>query len=379
MKKRASSEIEPTHGPLTREETYGVRYYGERVSKKGIKTKTFLAGNILQLLYSGEAERAFTIQEVQGMIPRDIMDKRMIKEHTTRRNDNKVFMLDFQEYPTYQAVLNYELKSQITDVPENNPLVFLVTSQHHSILYIIAGARLYTIGFGYFGSGKISSEMIPKIRENLSLVPEKKLNKLPSLLHAVDRLEGNLYSTDHLMPSETHSAQISWVGYLTIEMADRLEQDLKTTHFILSDNLKENNYILSLTKQPYLEWSGITEGLTTLFRESPEIMNKNCLTWAQHILGVRLNCGLEQNPALCKEVTEDEMMRLISSMRHGSVALSEVIQSIQNRLTEREHPLSSIYRSSKHYLGKLTGISRGNRNRRRNSKSTTRRRKRKSH
>jgi hypothetical protein len=332
--------------------------------------------------------------------------------------DQHCVRLTYIPAPGERVVLNPELTSKITSIETENPLVFLITTPVHSILYIISDSRLYSVGFGYSHDAPeepiedliVSGEMVRKVRGRVKEVDPNEdfdadtaladkirprigaiIRKIPAiephLRDLADPLEGGLYTVDHLMPRENQTAQISWVGYFTNEMAERIQTVLDSTlriegNVIFRDNKYHsvhNRYSLQIVEQPYLRYAGLKDFNPF---QIDDIKSHNCLTWAEHILGISLNCGFAKDPALCKEVTQEELYRLINAIRgqpnvNGErETQTEVIAGIQHRLLEREHPLSSAYRSTMHYFKKTrnsTGKG-GNRLRKKKKRMTRKRR-----
>lgn len=364
----------------------GIEYFGQRRTTDGKIEEAFMAGNIMRLLYSGDPQPIFSLvtrNNYEIPLPHVInrkMDDSYINIHQDEQSpDKQVFK--FVPTPNTPLVLNKRLKESII----SKPLVFLITSKVHAILYIISEATLYSVGFGY---QDLKSLGLSKFRKKIT------------------PLNGALYSTDFLMPKEKQGSQISWIGYFTEEMANKIEQILGQTAELrgyveeckeIETNEREgrerrkkrrkerrrsmgyneadevedtdpedydeldpdktkkycvyrNKYILQLRDQPYLEVAGVAHAVGL----SPEITKaRNCITWAEYILGVQLNCGLITDPALCKEVTQDELFHLINSLSSNSAKVtSDTIRDIQQRLSTREPIHTELDRSSIHYLGK---------------------------
>jgi hypothetical protein len=332
--------------------------------------RKYNAAKLLRLFYQGKPQHIFRLvktNENNNEIPMEnllkkkriskkksyyenILNKQSKKCSGTSKNcDTMKYILGRGD----RLILKPEL--QISSDQTMNPLVLLVTSKIHSMLYIIKDKKLYTVGFGYYN---LLDRLIPsgKIGEIYS--------RLGSLTETLTPLNGVLFSVDYMMPQEAHTAQISWVGYFTQEMADRLNENLSRTIFIeatvdfykKSYTVVNNQYLLKTSNNPYLRSSCIK--CLQPFNPNASISH-NCLTWAEHILGVSLNCGVTKDPALCQEVTEEEIYRLIDAMNGNINKKGEretqqaVISSIQNRLIKREFPLTSVYRTAIHYAKQL--------------------------
>lgn len=115
--------------------------------------------------------------------------------------------------------INQELLESLkTENLFDKPLVFLVHSYFqsrntpHTGIYILYGGNLYTIGFGY----SIFSERYPK---NI-YVPEENIEKF-----------GTFYSPD-LQFDPNNPSVILWVGLLTSEILNRLQDDIKNVIYI---------------------------------------------------------------------------------------------------------------------------------------------------
>lgn len=215
-----------------------------------------------------------------------------------------------------QLLFNKDIENAVSD--GEKVLIILVVTPYHAILYIICHGILYTVGFGYYGPEE--DKFLPNRLRN---------NNQNAIAHAIELRDGALYSADMVAPLEDHAGKIAWIDYLTIDMIDRIKEDLKVAKRIIFDGTitKKNIYILSKYSTISIEKS-YCEAAGFIGRNGAQ----NCIIWAKKILGVKLNCGIKGEPYACKEVTQDEFEEFIEAYTSYN-DVDEVIKKIQNSLT----------------------------------------------
>jgi hypothetical protein len=232
-----------------------------------------------------------------------------------------------------------QFKQELIDAvkDKNNPIVILVTSKVHAIIYIIHEGKKYTVGYGYNGSGDESlkaNQFANKVRETRKSYAK---NIKKPLAHMIEYLPGALYTADYLVPEDNDVANISWITFLDENIIEQMQEML--------DNTTEIAYNI---ENGYIEDQAIIR-LDQNYSEGIQIMKPfvglngyNCIVWAEKVLGVKGLCGLISNPSTCPSVTQDEWNDVYNNM-NDPPALIGIIQDIQCRL--RPNFCTSLMRS----------------------------------
>jgi hypothetical protein len=214
---------------------------------------------------------------------------------------------------------------------DDPPLVFLVVTAsgvNHAILYILHEGKFYTVGFGY----EETDQELTRRESHRARKAKVGLEKTMSIHHTFERLTGALYTADSVAPTPEQSAKLAWVGYLTPEIASRIQSTMDNAVAIkyMADE-EHGSYYLSkksyvILTNTYCEAAGFLRGGTL-----------NCLVWAQQILGVALNCGVSGTPSKCTAVNQGEFDDISDALNQGDsktrkIRLKSAIDSIQKRL-----------------------------------------------
>lgn len=236
----------------------------------------------------------------------------------------------FSELPKFNEMLNAASK-----VPrrEDRPIIMLITSKVHAIIYILHEGQLYTCGYGYGGNSEkwrnpvVQQKMDEKTRDSSSL--------LYKLTHPVDILPGALYTADYLEPADTQTANIAWIDFLNEEHVARMQDFLnRTTSIVFNGDIvrTRNSKRYSLTPhtmlvldRKYIE----TAGFIPVLNESDQAYN--CLLWAQNILNVNIDCGPLGDPKDCRGLTEEQWQLFYKNLNNPS-QLGAIVDDIQRSL-----------------------------------------------
>jgi hypothetical protein len=174
-------------------------------------------------------------------------------------------------------------------------------------------------------------------------------------------LRGAIYTADKLAPQENHEAKISWVGFLDTGMVNRIQDFLNNTLYIIFNGRKEGRYYkVSNTSKLLVSKSYYAPAYITRENEA-----YNCLTWAQKILGINIDCGLIGSPSSCISITEAQFELLKSNMNNSN--LPQIIEKIQKTLVAPPNICTRI--------GRAMGMCGGSRKRKRKRKGKRRSRK----
>ena len=221
-----------------------------------------------------------------------------------------------------------QLKQELIDaVAQNNPpLVILVTSKIHAIIYIIHEGTKYTVGYGYNGVGDtaIKANQFANDVRGTTKSYAKKIKD--PLAHMIEYLPGALYTADYLVPEDDDVANISWITFLDKNIIDQIQEMLNNATeivYTIKNKYIEDQTVISLD-QKYSEGIQIMKPLTML-------NGYNCIVWAEKVLGIQGLCGIISNPSTCPSVTEDEWNDVIKNMHYPN-KLIRIIQDIQCRL-----------------------------------------------
>ena len=337
-------------------EDVNIAYEGTRVNKKGETVSAFLAENAIKSLYNGMQLPIF--EDYPG-IPMDEGYNNLAAKY---KDEEQGFIIS-DTNPDLWFLIVETKKTQLPIVRKNiveaanspditdRPIVMLVASgMPHAILYIFQGQNLYTCGYGY--SREIEHNYI-NLTSNLLIKAGQS-----DIAHTFERMTGSIFTADAMVPSETHAAKISWVGFLDMEMVRRMQEFLNNTSIIIFSGKKEGRYnkISNNTKlivsDSYYAAAGIL----------PSRESYNCLTWAQNILGVNIDCGILGNPKSCKGITQEQFTVLRENMNNAN--FPQIISDIQKTL---EAPSNICTR-----IGKAMGICGGSRRRSKRTKRTKR-------
>jgi len=89
----------------------------------------------------------------------------------------------------------------------------------------------------------------------------------------------------------------------------------------------------------------------------------NCLTWAQKILGISIDCGLRGSPEDCKGITQAQFTQIRENLNNAN--LPKIIESIQKTIAPAPNICTRI--------GRAIGICGGSRRKIKGKKSNKRR------
>lgn len=348
-------------------------YVGERTSGQGVTYKTFMAARGLSALHSGRPAIPI-FSDFKGIIPGNILSNKFNKyvDVTQGAGQNKWELLVDNDDRTLR--FNDALKSSVQE--GNMPLVFLITTPIHAMIYIIDGPNLYTLGYGFQG---VSDEFPNKLSSLIS-----KTGASSSIAHMFETIRGAIYTADFLMPSHKHEGKLSWVGFLDMDMIDRIQEFLDITWYILYKGegykgegynrkyMNISNETILVLDTKYLESAGFLKGNANDISEQ----SFNCLVWAQKILNINIDCGFLGNPKNCKPISEEQFDSILNNIQN--VDLPDIIEEIQKDLELPSNVCSRVSRSLKRCLGISGGKTKHKRknkrkNKRKSKKNTHRR------
>jgi hypothetical protein len=178
---------------------------------------------------------------------------------------------------------------------------------------------LYTVGFGY--SDFVSHTFVEKFKN----------------------LKGALYTSDYLFPSFNHESNISWVTFFDELMLHKLSLHLtRTEEITYSGKFTNCNYDSETETVDFKNYRGTTiEIYNNFILKTPNRAycetnvltgsGYNCLTWAANILGVELNCGLMNSPAVCEKLNKHDFDQIVKGIK-GELNLFLQIEKIQIKL-----------------------------------------------
>jgi hypothetical protein len=301
-----------------------VKYKGDRVTSQGKTVSSFLAQRALIQFFTGEPLPIY--EDYRGMSSEpgyNNLDTKIYGESfdgfITDPEDPDLWYLIIPKSPTSNPVIRREIREaaasrDITD----RPIIMLVTSGlPHAIIYIFHEAKLYTCGYAYDDNENPFSN----IKSELLLKKGK-----PNLARLFEKMKGAIYTADRLAPEETHEAKISWIGFLDTGMVDRIQEFLDNTEVSVFNGRKQGKkYKIAATSKLI-----VSDGYYTLAGILPSREAYNCLTWAQKILGVNINCGVLGTPKSCVGITEEQFTLFKAGMNHPN--LPRIIEQIQRTL-----------------------------------------------
>ncbi len=330
-------------------ENIDVSYKGTRETSQGEIVTASLAQRALRLFYAGEPLPIF--EDYPG-VPTELGYNNLGTKYKGEEqgliindNDPNSWFLVMETEGSNHPIVRQNIReaaesSDITD----RPIIMLVTSgMPHAILYIFHEAKLYTCGYGY--SSEINRNFKNPTSDLLTMAGKS------NFAHTFEKMTGAIFTADAMAPSETHEAKISWIGFLDKGMVDRIQEFLNNTQIIIFLGKKEGRYnkVSNNTKlivsNAYYAAAGIL----------PSREAYNCLTWAQNILGIKIDCGLIGSPKHCKGITEEQFNLLKQNMNKPE--LPQIISDIQTTLTDPSNICTRIGKA----MGICGGRSRKNR------------------
>ena len=340
-------------------EDINVSYTGTRETSQGETVTATLAQRALRLFYAGDPLPIY--KDYEG-IPTELGYNNLSKRYgpgfegfiTDPDNDPDAWYLILPTEGEKRPEIRDEIKEaaaspDITD----RPIIMLVTSgMPHAIIYIFHEAKLYTCGYGYDDNESeyrnFTSEILTK-------------SGMTDIAQIFKELRGAIYTADKLAPQENHEAKISWVGFLDTGMVNRIQDFLNNTLYIIFNGRKEGRYNkVSNTSKLLVSKSYYAPAYITRENEA-----YNCLTWAQKILGINIDCGLIGAPSSCISITEAQFELLKSNMNNRN--LPQIIEQIQKTLVAPPNICTRI--------GRAMGMCGGSRKRKRKGKGKGRSRK----
>jgi len=255
-----------------------------------------------------------------------------------------------------------QFRSELIEAVENGnpPLVILVTSKIHAIIYIIHEGNKYTVGYGYNGEGNPAlkgNRFADKVREMNKPQTENVKNQIA---HMIEYLRGALYTADYLIPEDDNVARISWITLLDNTIINNIQTMLNSATEIvynvdMDDNRMVSDQAIVNLDQNYSEGIQFTSSIFG-------IEGYNCIVWAERVLGVKGLCGCISNPTTCPSVTKDEWEAVINNLNDNE-NLNSIIGDIKKRLEPQM--CTSILRTLK--------LKKGGRKTRKNKKTNNRR------
>ena len=298
---------------------YNPTYYGERTTLKGDKVKDFMAASAISDLYNGRPpEPIFEYYNRDRIIIGRNLPTAQKGNADVDPNDNS-FILPY-DIPAGDTVqISRTLYDAVRSEPEKDrPLVFIITTRvPHAILCILYAGILYTAGFGFYDehqNGKILNALRSKGQHGIA--------------HTIEEVNGAIYTSDYLFPQVQQGGKISWIGYLNDDMCQRITLYLEEARCIVYTGKIDRMtgaYVVSnncnvIVNKKYSEASGFINRSAT-----------NCIRWVQQITGIQLNCGVQEDPAKCMNITVDEWNDIRDNYKNSD-GLYEIIGEIQHRL-----------------------------------------------
>lgn len=215
----------------------------------------------------------------------------------------------------------FRLCDELHNPASSSVLVILGLSPFHATLLFIVfpeqggNPRFYSVGFGYGDENGDGPDKIP-IRGN-------KKSMFGKLNDAFRCKVGSIYSPDYLTPEPDEKFKPVWVGKYTVEMRDKLQQQLATVTSVTKNTY--GNPMLNVT-------TTYSEAGASLLGSLPESASwcantlgyntevKNCLMWAQSIIGQHNICRWG-NPAWdCGgDITNEDWNNFITNINDDSI------------------------------------------------------------
>ena len=114
--------------------------------------------------------------------------------------------------------------SQFSDLDEDTKVIALANNRNaeHAILLFMDGSNVWSVGYGFSGSGSQRDE---RHGQNFRTTLDK-ATKLPDgakevVAHAFETLQGALYTSDYLLANWEQEAHIIWAGLLNNDIKQR--------------------------------------------------------------------------------------------------------------------------------------------------------------
>jgi len=223
-------------------------------------------------------------------------------------------------------------------LPEDtNTKVFALannTKAEHAILLFVNGSNVWSVGYGFSGSGSLQDAShhagVEKALSKVRKIPDSTRG---AVAHAFETLQGALYTSDFLLANWKQEAHIIWVGSLNKGIKDRVLEYLSR---VKSVELKSKGDYrrtgkLDMTNNTTLHVGGsfYTENASWISNDLKGRSKLNCLEWVKHILGVRLKCGLMGKPSGCNRITPDQWTFLTEN---GFLTNEDDVKTIQDSL-----------------------------------------------
>lgn len=250
-------------------------------------------------------------------------------------------------------VANVYPDSQFSDLDadESTKVIALANNKNaeHAILLFINGSNVWSVGYGFSGSGSRKDERhAQNLRRKLN-----KAKKIPdgtkeALAHAFETLQGALYTSDFLLSNWEQEAHIIWVGSLNNEIKQRVLNYLSHVNSVelkSKGDYKRTGKLL-MTNNTTLQVGGsfYTENASWISKDLKGRPKLNCLEWVKHILDVPLKCGLLGRPSSCNRITPEQWSLLIDADFLGDLDGGrniDVLKNIQTSLLKTD-PASLI-------------------------------------
>lgn len=334
-------------GPIVRHvpEDVNIDLVGERVTSKGTKVIASMAQNAIKSLFEGEILPIF--KDYVG-IPMESgynnlsakFKSELIKEDENSPDWNLVLNVTGEKHPIVRPEL-YEAASSLDFT--DRPIVMLVTSKvPHAIIYIIHETKLYTCGYAFTTAiehdyRNITSDLLIK-------------KGLADVATTFEKRRGAILTADKYSPNETQESKISWVGLLDTGMLDRIQDFLNNTLYIIYSGKKEGRYDKISNKTMLI----VSDAYYTAAGILPSRDAYNCLTWAQKILNISIDCGFRGSPANCPGITQEQFTEIYENLNNKN--LPKIIEKIQKTITPAPNICTRI--------GKAMGICGGSRRKR---------------
>lgn len=338
-------------------------YFGERRDSKGVTYSTFMAARGLSGLHSGRPAIPI-FDNFKGIIPGESLANKFNKDVDEYQDDKWGLLVK------NDGTLNFSHNLESSVLEGNMPLVFLITTPIHAMIYIIDGSDLYTLGYGFNGG----PDEFPSLNKLSHLI--SKTGEPGHIAHMFETIRGAIYTADYLMPSEQHEGKLSWVGFLDMDMVGRIKEFLDKTLFINYNGegyngrnyLNISNKTILMLDTKYLESAGFFKGNAHDISEQ----SFNCLVWAQKILNINIDCGFLGKPKNCKPISVEQFDLILNNIQNED--LPDIIEEIQKDLELPSNICSRVSRSLKRCLGVSGGKTKHKRKRKSKSKKNTHRR-----
>ena len=302
-------------------------YYRDRTSKSGKTYTSYLAAQAISLLsYNHDVSEIKPIY--QGYDDIQIGEKLPFKKY------GKKPKLTVPINETKPIIISETLQKAVESINEyDRPLVFLITTKVHVIIYIIHEGQLYNCGFGYmdkkYPSENKYHQKLNSITDYTSKQDTDMFKQITTFVEnakdTVTTKVGSIWSVDAVIPEGDQDAKISWICFLDEGILNRIQEFLNNA---ININFEmDRDYIVKNTTKievsdPYLMGVGFLPGQR----------GYNCLLWAQKILNINIDCGILNRPNECQPVSNEEFLSLKENMFNKRI-LPQIVSAIQRRLT----------------------------------------------